>query len=320
LIANATRVAVLSRSFSRHPILRAELAELHPNVTFNDTGRTLAGAELVTFLTGHEAAIVALEQIDESVFAKLPGLRVISKYGVGLDNVDLQAASKHGVKVGWTGGVNRRSVAELTIAFAIVGLRGVMAANAEIRGGGWRQHIGRQLSDVTIGLVGCGHVGQEVVQLLSGWGTRILAHDVRSFPEFYAKYHVTPVDFDTLVRDSDVVSLHVPLTKTTRMMIGAEQLARMKPNSVLVNAARGGLIDEQALANALRNGPLAAACLDVFGVEPPDCAELLALPNFLATSHIGGSAEEAIVAMGRAAIAGISTATDPLTHIPPWAG
>jgi phosphoglycerate dehydrogenase-like enzyme len=320
LIANATRIAVLSRSFSRHPVLRAELSELHPNVTFNDTGRTLAGAELVSFLTGHEAAIVALEQIDESVFAKLPGLRVISKYGVGLDNVDLQAASRHGIKVGWTGGVNRRSVAELTIAFMVVGLRGVMTANSEIRAGTWRQQIGRQLSDVTVGLMGCGHVGQEVVQLLSTWGTRILAYDVRSFPEFYAKYGVKPVDFETLLTSSDVISLHVPLTKATRTVIGAEQLAKMKRGSILVNAARGGLVDENALTAALRNGPVAAACFDVFGIEPPDSPELMTLPNFLATPHIGGSAEEAILAMGRAAISGISTATDPLTHIPPWAG
>ncbi len=314
----AHRVAVLSRSFSRHPVLRGELARLHPDAAFNDTGRTLAGDELITFLEGRDAAIVALERVDGAVFDGVPGLRILSKYGVGLDNVDLRAAARHGVKVGWSGGVNRRSVAELALAFMIFGLRGVGVASAEVKGGTWRQILGRQLSDCTVGLVGLGHVGQEIARLLQAFGTRVVACDIRAFPAFCSAHRVEAVDLDTLLARSDVVSLHIPLTRATRALLDASRLRAMKPGAVLVNTARGGLVDERALEAALRDGHLAAACFDVFASEPPDDQALLALPNFLGTPHIGGSAAEAVLAMGRAAIEGLSTAIDPLAHIPPW--
>ncbi|MBI0534668.1 phosphoglycerate dehydrogenase [Roseomonas sp. KE2513] len=318
-VTTETRIAVLSRSFSRHPVLRAELAALYPNVTFNDTGRTLVGAELVEFLRGHEAAVVALEAIGGPLFEALPGLRVVSKYGVGLDNVDLKAAAAHGVQVGWTGGVNRRSVAELALCFMIAGLRGVTTSQAEIRAGIWRQYLGRQISDATVGLIGCGHVGKELARMLRAIGVRVLAHDIRDISEFCAAHGVESVGLDALIAEADVVSLHVPSTPDTANMIDAGRLAAMRKGAVLVNTARGGLVDEAALKAALQSGQLSAALFDVFASEPPTDTELLGLPNFLATAHIGGSANEAVVAMGRAAIAGLAQATDPLTFLSPWA-
>lgn len=318
-VTTGTRIAVLSRSFSRHPVLRAELSALYPNVTFNDTGRTLAGNELVEFLRGHEAAVVALEAIGAPLFEALPGLRVVSKYGVGLDNVDLKAAAAHGVKVGWTGGVNRRSVAELALCFMIAGLRGVTTSQAEIRAGIWRQYLGRQISDATVGLIGCGHVGKELARMLRAIGVRVLAHDIRDISGFCAATGVESVGLDALIAEADVVSLHVPSTPDTANMIDAGRLAAMRKGAVLVNTARGGLVDEAALKAALRSGQLSAALFDVFASEPPADTELLGLPNFLATAHIGGSANEAVVAMGRAAIAGLAQATDPLTFLSPWA-
>ena len=315
-----TRVAVLSRSFSRHPILRRELQALYPDATFNDTGRTLAGDELIGFLKGHDAGVVALERIDDSLLAALPDLRVLSKYGVGLDNVDLRAAARRGVAVGWTGGVNRRSVAELAICFMIAGLRGVAVSQAEMRAGVFRQYPGRQLSGATVGLIGCGHVGKELTRLLRALGApRILVHDIRDVGAFCAEFGAEQVGLDALIAESDVVSLHVPATPDTVGMIDAGRLAAMRAGGVLVNTARGGLVDEAALKRSLKDGHLGAACFDVFAVEPPQDAELLALPNFLATAHIGGSAEEAVVAMGRAAIAGLLAATDPLSFLSPWA-
>ena len=314
-----TRIAVLSRSFSRHPVLRAELAAQYADVTFNDTGRTLAGGELIEFLRGKAAAVVALEAIGAPLFDAVPELRVVSKYGVGLDNVDLKAAAAHGVLVGWTGGVNRRSVAELALCFMIAGLRGVTTSQAEVRAGVWRQYLGRQISDATVGLVGCGHVGKELARILRAIGVRVLAHDIRDIGEFCRANGVEDVGLDALIAGSDVVSLHVPLTPDTADMIDAARLAAMRKGAVLVNTARGGLVDEAALKAALRSGQLSAACFDVFGSEPPNDAELLGLPNFLATAHIGGSADEAVVAMGRAAIAGLSGATDPLSFLSPWA-
>lgn len=306
------RVAVASRTFSRHSRLRAEMQARYAHVTFNDQGRSLAGAALIEFLRGHERAITALERLDESVFAALPELKVIGKFGVGLDMIDLDAMARHGKKLGWRGGVNRRSVAELVIAFAIACLRLVPQANSLVRNGKWQQFTGRQLTGRRVGIIGCGHVGKDLTPLLRAFDCEVLAHDIRDFPEFYAKWHVRAVGLERLLTEAEVVTLHVPLDHTTANMLSAERLALMRPDAVLINAARGGLVDEVALAAKLRDGRLAAAAFDVFSTEPPKTDELLMMPNFLATPHIGGSSEEAILAMGMAAIEGLEAAGDPL--------
>ncbi|MBO6948166.1 MAG: phosphoglycerate dehydrogenase [Rhodospirillales bacterium] len=307
-----SRVCIASRSFSRHPVLRAELEARYPDATFNDAGESLAGERLIDFLKGHDKAVIALEKIDGDVLDALPDLRVIAKYGVGFDKIDLHALIERDVKLGWTGGVNRRSVAELVIAFAISLLRHVPAANAEVLGGTWRQTVGRQLSDCTVGVVGCGHVGKELATMLrAGFGSEVLAHDVLDFHDFYDEHGVIAADLETLLERSDVVSLHLPLDPTTDNIIGEGHLALMKPDAVLINTARGGLVDEAALKTALKNGRLGSAAFDVFAAEPPEDTELLNLPNFLATPHIGGSAEEAILAMGRAAIHGLDDFRTP---------
>jgi D-3-phosphoglycerate dehydrogenase len=301
----AARVAVCSRSFSKNPTLRAELLERYELVTFNDEGRSLSGDSLVEFLQGHQKAITALERIDDAVVSRLPDLKVLSKYGVGLDSVDVHALRRHGVRLGWRGGVNRRSVSELVLAFAISMLRHVPAANREVLTGTWRQHTGGLLSGRTVGIIGCGHVGRDVVRLLQPFGCRILVHDIRRYGAFYAKYGIEDVELAKLLAESDVVSLHVPLDDSTRGMLDARAFQLMKPSAILINTARGQLVDEAALKARLAAGELAAAAFDVFAVEPPLDADLLNAPNFLATPHIGGSAAEAILAMGRAAIDGL---------------
>jgi D-3-phosphoglycerate dehydrogenase len=299
------RVAVTSRSFSRNPVLRKELMERYAQVTFNDAGLQLDGGKLIDFLRGHDKAITALERIDEIVLAQLPELKVIAKYGVGIDMIDLSAMRRHGKRMGWTGGVNRRSVSELVIAFSIALLRHVPMANLEVRSGTWRQHVGNQLSGKTFGVIGCGHIGKDLVRLLRAFECPILAYDIRSYADFYREYGVEAVTLDELLQRSDVVTLHVPLDDSTRNLLTAERLALMRPTSILINAARGGMVDEVALKSALQEKRLGAAAFDVFAQEPPQDQTLLSLPNFLATPHIGGSAVEAILAMGRAAIDGL---------------
>lgn len=299
------KVAVCSRSFSRHPILRAELLARYANVTFNESGRQLEGSDLIAFLQGHDKAITALERIDNTLLAALPELQVIGKYGVGIDMIDLEAMRRHGKRLGWTSGVNRRSAAELTLAFAIVMLRHVVAGNREILAGGWRQLMGGLLTGRTVGIIGCGYIGKDLVRLLQPFECPVLVNDIRDYPDFYAEFNLHPVSKEELLECADVVTLHVPLDDSTRNMLTAERLALMKPSAILINAARGGLVDEAALKAALIEQRLAAAAFDVFAQEPPQDRELLELPNFLATPHIGGSAEEAILAMGRAAIDGL---------------
>lgn len=302
---HADRVAVCSRSFSRNPVLRAELLARYGNVTFNDAGGSLTGDGLVAFLRNHDKAITALERLDDTILAQLPELKVIGKYGVGLDMIDMAAMRRHGKRLGWTGGVNRRSVSEMVISFAVAMLRHFPAAQREVLMGTWRQHVGGLLSGRTVGIIGCGFIGKDIVELLQPWGCTILVNDILDFPDFYARYGVTPVGLEELLQRSDVVTLHVPLDESTRNMISADRLLLMKPSAILINAARGGLVDEAALKAMLIEKRLAAAAFDVFAVEPPQDVELIALANFLVTPHIGGSAEEAILAMGRAAIDGL---------------
>ena len=308
-------IAITSRSFSRHPELRALVLERYSDAKFNDEGLALHGSSLIEFLSGYEKAITALEIIDDSILSQLPNLKVIAKYGVGLDMIDLHALKKYGIRLGCTGGVNKRSVSELVISFAVALLHRAVFANSEVRNGKWYQVKGRQLSDCTFGIIGCGHIGKDLIKLLKPFNCQILAHDILSFKEFYEKNKVKSVGIEELIKKSDVVTLHLPLDDSTKNIMNEERLQMLKSSAVLINLARGGLIDEAILKKMLLEKRIAGAALDVFEIEPPIDKELLTMDNVLITPHIGGSTEEAILAMGLAAIDGLDNAKDPLEFI-----
>lgn len=303
-------IAITSRSFSKHPILRNEVLKRYPDATFNDKGLSLKGDTLIEFLQGHEMAITALEVIDESILSRLPDLKVIGKYGVGLDMIDLNAMKSRGLKLGWSGGINKRSVSELVVSFAINLLHRASFANNEVKKGKWYQVKGRQLSNCTIGIIGCGHIGKDLVKLLKPFNCKIIVHDILDFKDFYLNHNIKPVGLEELLAKSDVVTLHLPLDDSTKNIINSERLQLIKPDAVLINLARGGLVDETALKEMLVNKKLAGAALDVFEVEPPKNQDFSLMENVIVTPHIGGSTEEAILAMGMAAINSLNSATD----------
>ena len=312
-----TPIAVPSRSFSRHPILRSELLERYPNVRFNDEGKALSGEELIKFAKGQEKLIIGLENIDEKIISNLPELKVISKYGVGTDMIDKAVLIRHGIKLGWTPGVNRRSVSELAIGFMIALLRRIPEIHPDIHNGIWKNLVGKQLSEKVVGIIGCGNIGKDLAVLLRSFGCHILANDLLNFPDFYKANNIEPVTLNELLQRSDIVTLHVPLTEKTRGILGAAELDMMKTGAILLNTARGGLVDEKELKRLLMNGKLGGAGFDVFITEPPEDFELLKLSNFISTPHIGGSSEEAVLAMGRAAIAGLDKNQIPDKDYPP---
>lgn len=301
-----TPVAVTSRSFSRHPVLRAEIELRYSDVRFNDDGLSLSGDKLIAFLSGRRKAITALEQIDDELLGALPDLEVISKVGVGIDMLDLDAMRRHDVRLGWARGTNARSVAELVISLTLALLRHIPALDHALRAGAWEQRKGMLLSSRTVGIVGYGAVGREVAALVTGFGCPVLIHDIVAQADLPP--HVRQVPLDELMARSDVVTLHVGSSVATRNIIDATALARMRAGSVLVNTARGDLVDEAALYQSLTTGGIGGAALDVFASEPPTASPLLELSNVVLTPHIGGSSEEAILAMGRAAIAGLDSA------------
>ena len=303
-------VAVTSRSFSKHPMLRNELLKKYPDAKFNDKGLILIGDDLVDFLRGYQKAIIALEVIDNDVISQLPELQVISKYGVGLDTLNLDDLQRHNVKLGWTGGVNKRSVSELVVSFAISLLHRTVFANAEVKNGKWYQVKGRQLSECTFGILGCGHIGKDVVRLLQPFNCNIIVNDIKNYQDFYEKYKITPVTLNELLSKSDVLTIHLPLDDSTKNILNKTNLHLLKKTCVLINLARGGLIDEKQLKQMIMDKKIAGIALDVFEHEPPNDKELFVLENVLITPHIGGSTEEAIIKMGMSAIKGLDSYRD----------
>lgn len=295
-------IKVTSPSFSKNETLAMELAELPVRLVLNSLGERFEGSSLVHYLADADAAIIGLEKITAELLDRCPKLQLVAKYGVGLDNVDLQACEERGVTVGWTPGVNRYAVAEQTIGYLIGLSRNLFFGARKLREGMWDKIGGRQISERTVGIVGLGNVGQELVRLLKPFGCRLLAHDVLDCSEFCSREGVRQASFEELVRQSDFLSLHVPLTTQTRHLINADVLSRMKRDAFLINTSRGEVVDQLALKEALRRGVIAGAALDVYAQEPPTDLELLKLPNLVCTPHIAGNSLEAVVAMGRSAI------------------
>ena len=252
-------------------------------------GDVLTEESLLAYLPDCEAIVAGGERLSAALIAAAPKLRVIARTGVGYDAVDLEAASARKIVVTITPGTNQESVAEQAFALLLAVARRVAINDRIIREGGWDRTIALPLRDRTLGLIGLGRIGRAMVPRAIAFGMRVVAFDEVADPEFDRRYGIARRSLDSLLAESDVVSLHLPLTETTRDLINPERLARMKRGSILINTARGGLVDEEALTNALTAGHLAGAGLDVFKAEPPPSGHpLIALPNVVSSPHIGG--------------------------------
>ena len=304
-------VAVCSRSFSKSEALRSALLEKFPRAYFNDTDRVLSGDELAQFIGESVAAISGLEKIDAAILAACPGLKILAKYGVGLDMLDAVALEAAGVRLGWTPGVNKRSVAELALFFALGLFRLAQVNMRECEAMGFKAYRGQEMTGKTIAVLGTGNVGQDFIRLLAPFGCKILACDLRAatpeMQKFYAQHGVQAMDLDTMLPQADLLSIHVPLDPTTRGILTAERIAALPDGARLINTARGGLVDEEAVLTALDTGHLAGAAFDVFATEPPEDWRLVQHPRFMGTPHIGGSTEECVLEMGMAAIRALET-------------
>jgi D-3-phosphoglycerate dehydrogenase len=296
------KIAVTSVSFAKSTALCDELKRIFPNSVFNKQGQLLSGKELVKFINDADAAIVGAETIDGAILDQTPALKIISKYGVGLDSIDQESLKRRKISLGWTGGINRRSASELTLCFMLGLSRNVFSSGFKLKESEWVKDGGHQLSGKTIGIIGCGHIGSDVVRLLSPFGCTILVRDIVDKSDFCIEQGVYETGLDEMLGRSDIISLHVPLTKLTRYMVNEGFLQRMKTTAFLINTCRGEVVDQEALKNALNQKAIAGAALDVFIEEPPSNIEFLSLPNLMVTPHIGGNAREAVEAMGHSAI------------------
>jgi D-3-phosphoglycerate dehydrogenase len=249
----------------------------------NPLGRRPTEEELCELIRGVELFIAGTEPITDRVMASAPGLRIISRVGIGLDNVDLWAAHRRGIVVSYTPDAPAPAVAELTVGVMLSLLRSIHTANAQMRTVGWHRLMGRRLGELTVGIIGVGRVGQRVIRLLTSFGPRILANDLEPIKDLP---FVHWVDKNEIYNRADVISIHLPLTPTTVDLITMTEINRMRPDAVLVNTSRGGIIHEADLAAALRTGRLAGAALDVFCHEPYR-GELVDIDRCLITCHMG---------------------------------
>ena len=257
-------------------------------------------ADVVAVMADAVAGIVSTDPFDDQVFAACPRLRVLARTGVGLDSIDLEAATAAGVVVTTTPGVNNEVVADHTLALILATVRRVVESDASVRRGEWRRGSDLPVWDLhgaTVGIVGLGAVGQAVARRLLGFDCTVLAYDVAD----RRVDRVERVSLAELLTRSEIVTVHVPLLKSTQGLIGVRELAVIRPDAIIVSTSRGGIVDEEALIEALRSGRIRAAALDVFAHEPPAGSPLLGLPNVVLTAHLAGLSEASITRMLRIA-------------------
>jgi D-3-phosphoglycerate dehydrogenase / 2-oxoglutarate reductase len=304
------RVAVPLSYFEFFPALKQELAARYPGAKFLAEQRLLQGDGLVEFLQGYEVAVIGLNRFTEEVCARLPDLKIVSLCSAGVDHVDPAILNRHGVKMWWAPGINKVSVSELAVCYMVFTLRRLHFFSSLLRAGDWRgpRGFGADLRGRTVGIHGCGHIGKEVVRLLQPYGVTILACDKVDYSDFYREWGVEGVSVEELWARSDVLTIHLSRNSGTIGMYTGAVLDKMKPGAVLINCARGHIVDEDALADRLRSGHIAGAAFDVFAVEPANGNPLLALPNFFGSPHIGATTMESWEAMLRSGLEGIEKA------------
>jgi D-3-phosphoglycerate dehydrogenase len=316
------KIGVSARMFHVLPYLKDEIRAAWPDaeIVFGAPRAVYSPADIVEFFAGCDAAVISLERFTEEVLAELPDLEVVACCSAGVDHVDPALMRRHGIRVGWRPGVNRHAVAEMAVSLMIDLLRGIaIYRRAMERDAAWPlTRTGRLLRGRTVGIHGCGNIGREVVRLLAPFGCTVLASDRADISAFCAEHGVEVVPAAELRARSQVLTLHLPRNATTRGLYTADVLDELMPGCLLVNTARGSIVDETALLERLRDGRIAAAAFDVFDEEPVRDRRLLTQENFLVTPHIGGSAIEAMEGLGRSGIRGIADGTVPEPGVYPF--
>lgn len=270
---------------NRLPIELLESAGI--DYLINPVGRKLKEDELAEMASDFDVIIAGTEPITDFVMSRASRLKLISRVGIGLDSVDLLSAEKRGIKVSYTPDAPAPAVAELTMGLMFSLLRSIHTTNLQMHSGHWQRHLGRRLSEITVGIIGVGRIGGRVLRRVSGFGTpRVLVNDIRPNSKVAPELKLEWMGKDEIYRQADLISLHVPLTSHTKNMIQRENLLQMKPDALLINTSRGGLINESDLAEVMRSGHLGGAAIDVFEHEPYN-GELAGLDRCLLTAHMG---------------------------------
>jgi D-3-phosphoglycerate dehydrogenase len=272
------------------------------SIEYNRQHYPMDAATLVQFIGNAEMAVIGLDEVAASVFSACPDLRIIARNGVGLDNVDLVAADQHQVVVTAPYGANSISVAELTFGLLLALQRRIVSTHLRVQNHIWRREIGVEIAGKTLGIIGLGRIGKLVARRALAFDLNVIAHDIAPDRTFADQFGITFVSREALLQAADIISLHVPLTNHTHHMIDRAAFQQMKASAVLLNTARGAIVDAVALAQALDQGQIAGAALDVHTVEGQVEEFLLDRENVVTTTHLGAYTHESLLKTTRAAV------------------
>ncbi len=278
------------------------LRDFADELVFNPTGKPLSEDDLIPLLADCDGFIAGLDSITAKVLQSCPNLKVISRYGAGYDRVDTEAAKKLGILVTNTPGVNAQAVGELAFGLILAAARKIPYLDSQTRSGAWVRSTGIELKGKTLGILGLGAIGRVVAGCAQGFGMHVLAYDPFINEEYCSTHQIGSVSFDELMGRSNVVSLHLPLLESTHHLIDARAISLLPDQAIIVNASRGGIIDEDAAYDALKSGKLAGLGLDAFETEPPKDSRLFEFDNVIATPHTGAHTKEATDNMANASI------------------
>lgn len=299
------KIAVLPNAFLQNKNLVSELDLLKKKYLFKKkkVGQKFSEIQLIKFLQDCDGAIIGLEKINNNVLEKCKRLKLIVKFGVGLDNIDFAICRKKKVQVKFKTGVNARSVSEAVLSSAIMLSRNLYVTSNLLKKGAWIKNGGFQISNKTFGIIGCGNIGKDLIKLLKPFNCNILINDIINLKKYCKSNNIKQVSKNTIFEKSDVISLHVPLTDKTYNLINQNTLKKMKKNIILINFSRGGIVNEGCIENFLMKKKIFGFATDVYQNEPPrKNLRILQFQNVINTPHIGGNSVEAVLAMGRAAI------------------
>jgi D-3-phosphoglycerate dehydrogenase / 2-oxoglutarate reductase len=285
------KVLAGSRSFGKYVddgirLLQENECEIVPN----PFDRYLTEDDFVEILPGLDAAIVGEDEVTDRALSTADRLQIISKHGVGLDSIDVSAATRRGIWVTNVPAVGLEAAAVADLAFGLILsiARRIPQADRRVKGGEWKKDIGSDVGEKTLGVIGTGNIGKVVIRRAKGFDMEVIAHDLTKDDVFEKQYGIRYVSLEELLRQSDFVTVHVPLTQATRGMIGAREFDMMKRSAYFVNVARGGIVDQEALCQVLERKRIAGAALDVLSEEPPQSGDpLLSLDNVVITPHLG---------------------------------
>lgn len=293
------KVVVGSRSRSRSKEAMEILEKNGYILELNPFDRTMTEDELIERIKGASALVAGSDKVTKRVLeAGSPTLKIVAKQGVGYNTIDIEAAKELGIAVTITPGANSKSVADLTMGLILNAARNISGMDRAIRNNEWYRYTGCELNNKIIGIVGMGYIGGEVAKRAYAFGMKILAYDIYPRQDFIEKYNVTYVSLEKLFKQSDVITLHAPAIKATENMINRDSLNLMKSTAILVNAARGELINEEDLYEALKNKKIGFAALDVYKNEPLKNSKLTDLENIVFTAHAGAYTKSAIIGAG----------------------